>query len=433
MELHLTHIIAIVSVVVFAILFAIKPQIKTYILYVLFCFPIINLRITDDSLGGLSVFDLVSFFTFIYFVRDFFELRTRPVYLFWFLFLIFFIVEIIGCLNSEFGFSSLVTVIKFCPIFIYSRFFIITYDKYEEFGSTCILALKRIYIFFLVFLLVQVCVGLDFTIYPNLASNVYLKDIEGIRYPGNFGDSQLHGQYLAMGSFLFLVFRSKHQRIRDYLLFVVSIVAIFLAGSRSAFAGFCVGSLFLILTIKRFRWFGIMISLLVLLYSWFEPQDGIFSRKKDLSTDYLFRESLWKDALIISRDYPILGVGLGNYKTYVEKYLPDQYVLVNEEFIFFDQPESGYLKLIVESGYLGFLLLFTFVFIPVILAIINLKNCNKNRTVLYFIAGIISFLVAFSTVYSIWDHRILIFFTTLLLLCLKYPTQKSGLKISTID
>src|SRR5690606_4638188 len=122
------------------------------------------------------------------------------------------------------------------------------------------------FVFSLLFLLVQVIVGLDFTWYPTLNPNIADSASKFIRFPGVFYDPQSHGQYLALGSFLFLISPSESKRktiIINLFIFVIAIVAISLTGSRSAFGGFAIG-LFLVFILlgKRYIHYAIAFSVI---------------------------------------------------------------------------------------------------------------------------------------------------------------------------
>ncbi|MGK2861783.1 MAG: hypothetical protein ACSLE0_07595, partial [Chitinophagaceae bacterium] len=60
--MHLANYLALLSIFVFIILLLInKKRIRTYLLYVAFSFPIMDISITPASFGSLSVFDGISY------------------------------------------------------------------------------------------------------------------------------------------------------------------------------------------------------------------------------------------------------------------------------------------------------------------------------------------------------------------------------------
>ena len=68
----------------------------------------------------------------------------------------------------------------------------------------------------------------------------------------------------------------------------------------------------------------------------------------------------------------------------------------------------------MELGLFGASLLFLFLLLPIARAIISYFQGNKHLGIAFFIASIISCLVAFNSVYSFSDRRVIIVITTLL-------------------
>lgn len=270
----------------------------------------------------------------------------------------------------------------------------------------------------ILFLLIQVIIGLNFTFYQELNSNT--RASIGSRYPSFFHDPQKFAQYLGMLSFLFLMNYKLSKRItlHHVILFLVVAIAMLFTGGRSGFIGLGIGFLFLFwfLSIKHKAIILASCLIAVLAISTFFNQLVIFKRSQNFSGDYDFRATIWDEAYNIYTNNP-LGIGIGNYQNFVQYYSLDQYSLREDNNIyFFDQPESGYLKILVEFGFAGFLVFCLFIIIPVVKALRAYMNGYKNRRIFFYIAAILSFLVSFTSVYTLSDKRILIIFVSLICL-----------------
>lgn len=138
------------------------------------------------------------------------------------------------------------------------------------------------------------------------------------------------------------------------------------------------------------------------------PQLDIFNRSKNLSDDFLFRESIWEETIDIVKENPFLGIGIGNFENYTTKYNQNLYLEIETgEILFFDQPENGYLKILVEHGVLVFAIFLLFLLLPLTKNLISYRH-KENQWVVFIMASFVSWLVSFSTVYSISDYRLLI-------------------------
>ncbi|MGI4020891.1 MAG: O-antigen ligase family protein [Janthinobacterium lividum] len=425
----LIYILAGVVISSFIIVFNKENTPKTFLVFALCTFPFLDLRVIPEAWGGLKIFDIITFYSFFFLLKDFFSTGTNKSNNFYLLlFLIFLIVILFGSLSSEFPKSSLIQFPKIIPIFIYARFLLIECLYNTIFYNKVIKILKTIYVISLIFLVIQMIVGLAFTFYPSLHGNTFDANSGLIRYPGFFFDSQVHGQYLAIGSFLFFFTHNNMTRkevlIHRFIL-MAAFFAIMVAGSRSAFGGYSVGIIVsFFLAGKRYR-IGMfaLIALLVSFYVMFSPSFGVFNRTGDLSDDYLFRQSLWRKAFEIAKNHSLLGIGNGNYQDYVEIHSKDQYLeLEGGEILYFNQPENGYLKILVELGYIGFGIFVLFIIGPLLKGLNSFMNGICDYKITFLVGSVISWLIAYNTVYSFADTRILFMVATLLVLILSYPS-----------
>ena len=389
-------------------------------------------KITPEAWGGFKVFDVISFYSLIFLIKEFItiSLRSRNNYYF-ILFVAFILIFLFGGLASAYPGKTYLNLIKILPIFIFARFFLIECYKDYSFHVKAIKAIKISFLLALGFLIIQVIIGLKFTFYPSLHPNTIDPIFKIIRYPGVFYDSQANGQFLAIGSFLFLYTKDeifKKKPYINYIIFIIIVIGITLAGSRAAFGGFAIGIIIVFfLAAQKYRVYGIVFALLAGgIFMVVAPKSGVFDRAENLSEDYLFRQSIWKEAFEISKAHPYLGIGYGNYQSYIKKYAQNQYLEIEDgELVYFDQPENGYLKIMVELGFIGFAIFMLFLITPIIKGIVYYFKNIYDAKIAYFIASLMSFIVAFNTVYSIYDVRILLMMTSLIILLIAYPTKET--------
>jgi O-antigen ligase len=405
-------------------------NVQSCLIFILTFLPLMDLKVTKEAMGGFKTFDVITLYCLVFLFKDFITINLKSRNnLFFGLFVLLVIIILIGGLASEFPGHAYLSLTKTLSIFIFGRFLMTECMKDPTFHYEVIKALKTAYIASLIFLFIQVIIGLKFTFYPGLGPNTIDPVFHIIRYPGVFFDSQAHGQYLAIGSFLFLYFEpdaSKKTMIFNYTIFVIAIIAINLAGSRAAFGGFAVGALVAFyMYAKNYRIIGSVI--IIAAYIAFETvsiHSRVFERSKNLNDDFLFREGIWKEAFDISQKHPLLGIGSGNYQNYVIRHNQDQYLEIEDgELVYFDQPENGYLKIMVELGFIGFAIFALYMIIPLVKGLLYFVRGYDSR-IAFLMSSLIAFLIAFNTVYSIYDNRLLIMVACLVVLIITYPINE---------
>lgn len=412
------YILSFLSIVSFVFLLFRKPKAETYLLFVLFAIPFMELKIVPSYYGGFKAFDIISYLALFFLFNDFLTVRDRLKNSFYLILsLLFIVITVLGKIYSEFVADGIVVILQILPIFIFARFLTLYCQTYWSDRFKLIRALKAGFMVSVAFIVLQLLFGLGISFYGDLNPNTFNEASGVIRYPGFFDDSQVNGQYLAMGSFIFLILEKggtiKNKRI-NYLFFILTVVGILLAGSRSPLGGFLIGCTILVfLAGKKIRTYGMILGVLsILVYMLFASQLHIFNRSKNLSDDYLFRESIWTETFDIIKERPLLGIGVGNYENYTKKYNQNLFVEIEgNEIIFLDQPENGYLKILVEHGIVVFAIFVIFLILPILKNLIAFQYINKKEVV-FLVASLCSWLVAFSTVYSISDYRLLLVVTT---------------------
>lgn len=423
----LIFLLTIISLLYFAYAIIRSPSPKTYLLCVVYLLPFMNFLATKEAMGGFKVYDVITFISLLYLARYFFaDNFIDKKYLHLILFIFLMMVAVAGSLLSEQSSKSLLEVVKILPPFIFGRFLLLECIQDPAFHYKIIKALRLSLTVALVFLGLQFIIGLGFTFYPTLNDNTFDPLRGAIRYPGYFNDSQAQGQFFAIGSFLFLYNPAdmpKKAKLTNYILFVLAMVAILLSGSRSAFLGFLVG-LFVIfvLTAKRYTIYVILAGFFAFIaYTYLPSKSGVLSRTENIDEDLKFRQSVWKDAFDISKKYPLFGIGSGNYQSYIKRHLPNQYFEIDHEIVYFDQPENGYLKVIVELGYIGFAIFILILLSPPLRAIKSYLTGESDYKAILLAASLLGWMVAFNSVYSLFDIRLMIMVATVLVLILSFP------------
>jgi hypothetical protein len=410
------------TVISFFVFFVIsKYSRESYLLFNGYFLPLMGLGITPEACGGLKVFDLLAYFSFLFFVRDFIFISTKNR-IYFYLFSVLMIIAFAGSLHSEFVIPSLLSILSVFPIFIFSRLLVREIAINPGLINKMIRAFRFSFLVAAVFIGMQMLVGIQFNFYQDLNPNV--SGDEGIRYPGFFMDSQMNSQFLGMLSFLFLInFKNiLKPAFSNYLLFSLVVLSMFFAGGRSGFLGFAAGFAFLLLFFGRRMRYYIGIGALAVIASppFLKNSFILFQRIDTVDDSYGFRAYIWREAYDIFLHHKFLGIGIGNYKDYVNRYSSDQYyVLKDNTILLLDQPESGYLKILAELGAIGFAISLLLILIPVTKAIYAHLKTRMNYPALFFIASIICWLVSFNSLYTLTDRRIVVLLISLICFVIK--------------
>lgn len=425
----LQYILALLTILVFVILIIRKPQVETYVLYVMAVLPLMDTKILPLEYGFIKTFDVVSVISLILFFNSFVNFKkTNTFWGFLVLTISLWTFTLLSNVYSEFGFTNSHLLYQVFTIFIYTRFLFIYCRKWQN-RYKVVKAFKYGFTIALIFMGLQILIGPQFSL-GGMGLNVINETTGVIRYPGIFMESQYNTQFLAMGCFIFFVAKknlSNQKKYLNYLGFAISVVFIFFAGGRSALGGFLIGILILFLAASvRIKMIGILAGLLFLsIYFISAPQNGIFSRSENLGDDINFRQEIWKETYTIIKKHPLLGVGFGNFSPYITKYHNDLYLEITPgEFTYFNQPENGYLKILVEQGVLAFSSFLLLILIPATRTALGLINKTIAYNMIFFLAGLSAWLVAFNTVYSLLDYRLLAMagtWITMMILSARHP------------
>ncbi|WP_282117767.1 O-antigen ligase family protein [Maribacter aquivivus] len=437
----LQYVLALLTILFFMVLIFRKPTVKTYVLYILIVLPLIDSKILPLAYGFVRVFDVITLVALILFYKDIFtfNLSNNTRWGLLILTICFWTFTLLSNFYSEFGFGNYYLLYQLFSVFIYTRLIIVYCNQNWENRYKVVQAFKTGFTIALIFMALQIVFGLDVRI-TGLGPNVYSESTGLIRYPGVFGESQYNSQFLAMGSFIFLVLKpniSLNNKLLNYLGFITAVIFIFFAGGRSALGGFIVGLLILFFMLKpRFKVIGIFAGIIMItFYLMVSPKSGVFSRADNLGDDLEFRQEIWSETYTIIKEHPILGIGFGNFKPYISKYHQELYLEITPgEFTYFNQPENGYLKILVEQGIIAFSIFVWFIIIAISRVIWYLIQKTIEKNSIYFLSALTAWLVAFNTVYSLLDYRLLTmvgFFITMMIMYARNTIETKFIKYNT--
>jgi O-antigen ligase len=402
----------IIAILVFGVFIAVmfltkKDRNVVFIDFVLISFPFLSIDLLP-SLISFRLFDFVTFLFLIFFYDKYNHGRIigRTQQVIKYLFYILILSNIFRSVyENDLSLSFASGSLQLFNLFIFSG---IVYDNFTS-DVNYVKRIQKYFSFMLafsfVFLLFQFVFGTDFTF--SKSPNINISGGLVTRYPSYFQDPQKYGQFLAALSFpvLFTKFSSKYSLV-GFLIFFISLVALLYTGARAPILGLMVSSVLLIPSLSNRVKIFFLLFILAFVFSLVLYQDflPVFNRAT-IDDSYSFRNEVWKDALNIFYANPVNGIGFGNYSYYVEIFNPDQFWIVDNDVTFFDHPESGYLKNLVEFGLIGFL---PFVAIIILVLTKGISDYLKYKYFpkLIFTLSFLTWVIGYSTVYSLGDIRI---------------------------
>jgi O-antigen ligase len=398
------------------ILFTKESLNKAYIKFIIFAYPFIGIDLMPSVLS-FNIFDLITLTYFIsFYVRPKAIINIRSPYSY--VWLIYLIVISLGIFYSEeITRDTITSMLQLLTIYLFVTILYRELISDPSLKKEILSGVKYLLLFSFVFLFLQYIIGPSFSFAKS--ENINVAGGVAIRYPSFFQDPQKYAQFLAALSFVVLINISDSQRnemLFSRILAFIAICALLLTGGRAGLGGWLFGLILLIgFGNAVYRTQLVLVLVAIGLFAFFYQENLPIFKRADLQDSYVFRQLIWMDALQIHQSHPWLGIGIGNYANYVSIHHPDQYWVHNNEITFFDHPESGYLKLLVEFGLIGFFIFSLFLLLPLYQAYIAYKNSKQIEHILY-IAAIVSWMIGFYTVYSFGDIRIKVLIALILVL-----------------
>lgn len=412
-----------------------KDKVERYIQVVISTFIFIDFSVPPGSMG-VKLFDVLTIVILPFFLGSKYKRLIKLEGKIKLVFLLFILTMFIGSYNSVVPEISLLRLLQ---QFNYLLFFIVitSYINYKNNFVKIKPFLISSILISLVFVIIQIIIGIDFTFYSQLNPNVTNEG--SIRYPGPFQDPQKFAQFLAMAAFLFFAFSLNAKNIikKYFICGILLVIAIFFSGSRGGLLGFAIG-LFYFMIKRTFQSKKIIylfvISLISIVTFVVSKNSNTLKRAENSDSDLAFRESIWLKAYNFFLESPVVGIGTGSYQAFVEKKDTEQFWTINDEIVYYNHPESGFVLWLVEYGIFGFAIL-TFVILYLINPFFKSKMIQKNDNFITLLeAAVISWVVGFVTVDSLGDKRIGIMLLILfsLLYLSKYNSSNKKIKFLRI-
>lgn len=409
-----------------------RKSLEQCLLYILYGLPFMGLLATKTDWGGLKVFDILSLGCLLLFPKTFIQGLSSLSRVTAVVFLAFAVSLVLGSLGSEFPKASALALVQALPAFVYCRFVVLACANNPAFYVRILRALQFSSLVLLGFIAIQLVSGLAFTFYPVLNQNTFDPQNNTIRYPGFFHDSQANGQFLAMTGFLFLYSGRNKTQTRKRLLYLGLFLAcgggVLLSGSRSALGGLLAGVLVLFLCSGwRLKAYALGLTLAAgTVFALASPSVPFLNRTANIDEDYKFRQSVWLEAVDIALNNPLLGIGIGNFQAYTAIHKQELYLEIDDEIVYFDQPENGYLKVLAETGFVGFTLFLALMLTPIVRALLAFLKGRQDFSLVFLLAAITGWLLSFNTVYSLFDSRITLMVTTLLAMLIVHSSPPAS-------
>lgn len=369
-----------------------KNSNKWYLLILALGYPLIDLLIPPGRLG-IKPFDIISF---IFLIKNFNKIKfvknNLVLYVILFALLLF-----IGSVLSKYLLFSLFNSFLFILYFacLFNIIFLTYRDEIEVLNKT----IHIVIIWNAIFIIGQLIYGNIFTLHSTINPNMTFAD--EMRLSGVFQDPQKFGQFSVMTFFILIYLNSIKYKTKNIIFIIISIIFLIISASKGPFIGLSVSLIYICLRNFNLKYIFIIIVTISSFYI-FRPEIEnltIVKRFDTINESAEFRLGIWNKSFDIYKEYPILGIGLKNYQSYAKENLSDQYWDTESGPIYYDNPESGVLLLLVEIGTLG-------VFSILLGLFYLIKNSFKYSKVEYLEAAIISWVIGMVSVYSLSDKKI---------------------------
>lgn len=363
----------------------------SYLKFTIFGFPLIDLPMVPSELN-IKVFEFVTIIFFLLNFQSFFlKMKKKQNVKVYFFFFVLFLTGV----NSLFFQNSIYEILKFSSYFI---FLIIIKTSIKSNKNIPDLLLNTIALWLILFFIFQIIFGIDFSFYKSL-NEIAISDS---RFTSFAQDPQKMSQIAYMLSIIFLgkyLIKSGNS-VKNLTFFSLSLIVGLFSGSKASLIGFFIALIILLFYKVSLRSsFFLLIGFLLIVFFYDSIQLlPVFNRMLNIQESLDVRSDLfWLEALNIFYKYPFFGIGFGNFPIYVYNYAD---FLTYGNDITIDQPESGFLLWLVETGIIGF------IFYGLILISV-MKFKNKVNDILHFKLSLLVWMVAFVSVYSFSDIKVL--------------------------
>ena len=138
------------------------------------------------------------------------------------------------------------------------------------------------------------------------------------------------------------------------------------------------------------------------------------------------RLEMWKAALLMSKENPIVGIGVNNFNFELHK-LIDQGV-ISEHISTYKHPHSEYLSNFIEKGIIGLLSLMVIFLLPLKYSLKSLKPVDSNNPIFsIMVLAFVIFYLVYGIVNGVFDHQITtLFFSVYMAIFIGLMFQESS-------
>jgi len=215
------------------------------------------------------------------------------------------------------------------------------------------------------------------------------------RVSSTFGHPSYLAGYIDLVIFLLLSYAIIKRKWWIWLAFLMGIVSLVFSGTRGAFVGlFCGLGVFGLLYGLAFdkkrilAWtIAIPVTLLILVFSANYFGVSRFDLKENFGTVEI-RMMLWKGALNLASERPLLGHGFETFGIEFQRYFDPKLLHLESVTSIPDRAHNIVIDTMVTNGLLGLCVLFYGLFVIFTVGWSALKNCNQDDK--YYVIGILS-------------------------------------------
>ena len=322
-----------------------------------------------DVVGPQYLYLSIILFSFIVvklFSTKKFEFKLNYSLSFYLLFLIMALLSIVNSFNPT---SAVIELTKHFVTFLFLVFTFSIFNNKRSYINSAILVLVG-------FLFLETCyilkIFIDNYSFENPPSR--LREFQGLAYNQNIGSLSILAK-IPLALFLFIKSKSKIYKYLLLAIIAISVFDILIIGSRSAIYGVYLLLLSLIsffLFQKKLIFFEInkktLLKPIFIIISVFILQNILYTNSKSnlqaidrslqLTNDFSinYRLKLWESSLEMIKDYPLLGIGIGNWKIISIKYAKNYM----KQYSVPKHAHNDFIHVMAETGILGglFYLLF---------------------------------------------------------------------------
>ena len=131
----------------------------------------------------------------------------------------------------------------------------------------------------------------------------------------------------------------------------------------------------------------------------------------------------WRAAWLIYRNHPFLGVGPGGYRYAIQDMISEG-TLRHDREVYFNQPHNIYLSVMVDTGWVGLVVLLSIFLLPLNIARSRIRKEEKNSEAAYSIFILVSGFMIFGLTETVFGRSVFVSFYLIMLAALLSQRNK---------